>query len=154
MPSPPILDFDTLIAPIPGDDPAGSSVPFAVTQQLEEMRKEIDPDSFSKDDPTRPEAKKADWKGTIELTQETLRNTSKDLLIAARLTEALVKMHGFAGLRDGLRLLPPAGRARLGPAAPGSSRKRTTWRFGPLVSTGWTTRTGVPGFRGRCAWFP
>ena len=104
MPSPPILDFDTLIAPIPGDDPAGSSVPFAVTQQLEEMRKEIDPDSFSKNDPTRPEAKKADWKGTIELTQETLRNTSKDLLIAARLTEALVKVHGFAGLRDGLRL--------------------------------------------------
>lgn len=104
MPSPPILDFVTLIAPIPGDDPAGSSVPFAVSQQLEEMRKEVDPDSFSKNDPTRPEAKKADWKGTIELAQETLRNTSKDLLIAARLTEALVKVHGFAGLRDGLHL--------------------------------------------------
>ena len=119
MPSPPILDFDTLIAPIPGDDPAGSSVPFAVTQQLEEMRKEIDPDSFSKNDPTRPEAKKADWKGTIELTQETLRNTSKDLLIAARLTEALVKVHGFAGLRDGLhlfRLLAEQGWDRLLPA--------------------------------------
>jgi type VI secretion system protein ImpA len=104
MPTDPILSFDTLIAPIPGDNPAGSSVPFAVTQQLEEMRREVDPDSFSKDDPTRPEAKKADWKGTIELTQETLRSTSKDLLIAARLTEALVKVHGFAGLRDGLRL--------------------------------------------------
>jgi type VI secretion system protein ImpA len=104
MPSPPILDLESLIAPIPGDDPAGSSVPFAVTQELEEMRKEVDPDSFAKDDPTRPEAKKADWKGTIELTQETLRTTSKDLLIAARLTEALAKAHGFAGLRDGLQL--------------------------------------------------
>jgi len=79
-------------------------VPFAVTEQLEEMRKEVDPDSFSKDDPTRPEAKKADWRGTIALTQETLRNSSKDMLIAARLTEALVKVHGFAGLRDGLHL--------------------------------------------------
>ena len=119
MPSPPILDFDALIAPIRGDEPAGTSVPFAVTQQLEEMRKEIDPDSFSKDDPTRPEAKKADWRGTIELTQETLRNTSKDLLIAARLTEALAKVHGFAGLRDGLRLfrlLAETGWDRLLPA--------------------------------------
>ena len=106
MPSPPILDFDALIAPIPGDDPAGSSVPFAVSQKLEEMRKEVDLDSFSANDPTRPEAaKKADWLGTIRLTQETLRDTSKDLLIAARLTEALAKVYGFVGLRDGLQLL-------------------------------------------------
>jgi type VI secretion system protein ImpA len=106
MPSPPILDFDVLVAPIPGDDPAGSSVPFAVNQQLEEMRKEIDLESFSASDPTRPDAaKRADWLGTIKLTQETLRDTSKDLLIAARLTEALVKVYGFAGLRDGLQLL-------------------------------------------------
>jgi type VI secretion system protein ImpA len=106
MPSPPILDFDVLIAPIPGDNPAGSPVPFAVNQQLEEMRKEIDPDSYSANDPTRPEApKKADWLGTIKLTQETLRDSSKDLLIAARLTEAMVKVYGFVGLRDGLQLL-------------------------------------------------
>ena len=119
MPSPPILEFDTLIAPIPGDSPAGIAVPFAVTQQLEEMRREVDPASYSKDDPTRPEPKKADWKGTIELTQETLRTTSKDLLIAARLTEVLVKVHGFAGLRDGLhlfRLLAEQGWDRLLPA--------------------------------------
>ena len=119
MPTPPILDFDALAAPIPGENPAGASVPFAVTEQLEEMRKEIDPDSFSKDDPTRPEAKKADWRGTIALTQETLRSTSKDLLITARLTEALVKTHGFAGLRDGLhlfRLLAEQGWDRLLPA--------------------------------------
>ena len=70
------------------------------------MRKEVDLDSFSANDPTRPEApKRADWLGTIKLTQETLRDTSKDLLIAARLTEALVKVHGFVGLRDGLQLL-------------------------------------------------
>jgi type VI secretion system protein ImpA len=30
---------------------------------------------------------------------------SKDLQVAARLTEALARLHGFAGLRDGLRLL-------------------------------------------------
>ena len=118
MPSPPILDFDALVAPIPGDDPAGSSVPFAVSQQLEEMRKEVDLDSFPANDPTRPEAsKKADWLGTIKLTQETLRDTSKDLLIAARLTEALVKVYGFVGSRRP-PAPSPARRAMLGPAAP------------------------------------
>ena len=147
MPSPPILDFDTLVAPIPGDDPAGSPVPFAVTEQLEEMRKEIDPDSFSKDDPTRPEAKKADWRGTIELAQETLRNTSKDMLIAARLTEALVKVHGFAGLRDGLhllRLLAEQCWDRLLPAI----EEEDDLEVRAARSTGWTTRTGGARFPG------
>lgn len=106
MPSQPNLEFDALLAPIPGDDPAGGPVPFSINQQLEEMRKEIDLESFSDDDPTRPDAaKKADWLGTIKVAQATLRDSSKDLLIAARLTEALVKVHGFPGLRDGLRLL-------------------------------------------------
>jgi type VI secretion system protein ImpA len=105
MPSPPLLDFDALLAPIPGDNPAGSSVPFAVREKLEELRKEVDPDSFAKNDPTRPEAPvKADWSGISRLSQETLRETSKDLLVAARLTEALVKLHGAAGIRDGFQL--------------------------------------------------
>ena len=106
MPTPPLLDFDELVAPIPGDDPAGGSIPFAVREKLEEFRKEVDPDQFDADDPMRPESfQKADWEGIIELAKETLTGTSKDLLIGARLTEALVKEHGFAGLRDGLHLL-------------------------------------------------
>src|SRR5262249_9209323 len=40
-----------------------------------------------------------------KLSQKTLREKSKDLLIAAKMTEALVRVHGFAGLRDGLHLL-------------------------------------------------
>jgi type VI secretion system protein ImpA len=53
----------------------------------------------------RHNLKKADWPGVAKLAQETLVKTSKDLLVAARLTEALTKQHGFAGLRDGLRLM-------------------------------------------------
>src|SRR5262245_50994847 len=105
MPSPPLLNVDALIAPIPGDDPAGSPVAFAVNQELEEMRKEIDLESFSINDPMRPEAPKhADWNGILRLTQRTLQESSKDLLITARLTEALTKVSGFAGFRDGLKL--------------------------------------------------
>lgn len=106
MPSPERIDIAELLAPIPGDQPAGSSIPFEVRQQLEEGRKQDDPEDWSADDPMRPpEFKKADWLGIIRLAQETLTQTCKDLLVAARLTEALVKEHGFAGLRDGLRLL-------------------------------------------------
>jgi type VI secretion system protein ImpA len=106
MPSPPVIDLDELIAPIPGDSPAGGSIPFAVREKLEEYRKEIDPNDFDASDPMRPDApQKADWAGVVRLTSETLTGTSKDLLISARLTEGLTKAHGFGGLRDGLRLM-------------------------------------------------
>ncbi len=41
----------------------------------------------------------------IDLGEETLRETSKNLLVAARMTEALTMQHGLAGARDGFRLL-------------------------------------------------
>jgi len=106
MASPPVLNSEPLLAPIPGDNPAGGAIPFEIREKLEEGRKEINLEDFDKNDPARPtEAKKADWSGIIRLAQETLGKTSKDLLISARLTEALVKQHGFAGLRDGLHLM-------------------------------------------------
>jgi type VI secretion system protein ImpA len=106
MASPPLLNFESLLAPIPGDNPAGGAIPFEIREKLEEGRKEINLEDFDKDDPARPtEAKKADWAGIIRIAQDTLAKTSKDLLVSARLTEALVKQHGFAGLRDGLHLM-------------------------------------------------
>jgi type VI secretion system protein ImpA len=107
MSSPAILDFNALIAPIPGANPAGNgSLPFELREKLEESRKEVNPDDYAPNDPTRPDKpKKADWAGIQRLAQEALTKTSKDLLVAARMTEALTKLHGFAGLRDGLRLL-------------------------------------------------
>jgi len=106
MTSAPLIDADALLAPIPGDNPTGCPVPFGVREELERLRKEIDPADFAPDDLMRPAAfQKADWAGIVRRAQETLTGTSKDLLVAARLTEALVKEHGFAGLRDGLHLL-------------------------------------------------
>jgi type VI secretion system ImpA family protein len=103
--SPAILDFLALVQPISEDEPAGDSVPFDVRQKLDEMRKEVNPADFAEDDPLRPaEPVRADWQGVIRLCQQTLTEKSKNLLIAARLTEALARVHGFAGLRDGLHL--------------------------------------------------
>lgn len=104
--SPPLIDFKSLVAPISEDEPAGGGVPFDVRERLEQARKEVNPDAFAPDDPLRPaDFIKADWAGIIALAQETVRNTSKNLLVAARLVEALTKKHGFAGLRDGFHLM-------------------------------------------------
>jgi type VI secretion system protein ImpA len=101
-----LLDLDSLIKPIPGENPAGSTVSFDIKQQLEEFRKELNPNDYRPDDPTRPkEWKKADWAGIVKVSLEVLTKSSKDLVVAARLTEALTREKSFAGLRDGLTLM-------------------------------------------------
>jgi type VI secretion system protein ImpA len=106
MASPPLLDFETLLAPIAGAAPTGEPLPFPVRKKLDDCRKEINPNQFARDDPRRPaQPQPADWAGIEQIAQDTLARTCKDLLVAARLTEALVKQHGYAGLRDSLRLL-------------------------------------------------
>jgi type VI secretion system protein ImpA len=96
----PLLNFEELLTPLAGEEgEAGPKVPFTVKDKLAELRKE-------REDPLDPEgSKKADWPETVRLAKETLTSTSKDLQVAAQLTEALVHLHGFLGLRDGLRLL-------------------------------------------------
>lgn len=103
-----VNDFapDEFLAEIPGDAPAGESLPYPVKAELEEARKEINPDDFDDNDPTRPtEMKAADWPRIVDLASQTLKETSKDLLVAARLTEALTKTRGFHGLADGLAVM-------------------------------------------------
>ncbi len=99
----PVIDIASLLAPISGESPAGAyPIPFEARSKLDEARNEVLPDP---DDPMAPEPKKADWPGAIKAAQQVLKETSKDLLTAARLTEGLTKQHGFPGLRDGLRLM-------------------------------------------------
>jgi type VI secretion system protein ImpA len=106
MSAEPLLSFDDLLQPIAGENPAGEPLSYELRQELDEERREVNPDAFAPDDPMRPDKPKpANWSGIIRKTTEALRTTSKDLLITTRLLEALTKLHGFAGLRDGLHLL-------------------------------------------------
>jgi type VI secretion system protein ImpA len=98
-------ELDGLLLPVPGDDPAGQPPPFELREKLDECRKEINPDDYPPDFPGRPELKRADWDGIIRQVTEALRGSSKDLMLAARLTEALTRKHGFGGCCVGLRLL-------------------------------------------------
>ncbi len=98
-----VLDFPILTAPLDGEQTAGVRLPADLKKKMEDARKEFEPHP---DDPSKPPIlKKPDWSGIIKLATETLAKQSKDLLAAARLVEALAKRDGFAGLREGLKLL-------------------------------------------------
>ena len=71
-------------------------------EAIQEARREDD--DLDRGDWER-EIKVADWAGVMAIATDTLATRSKDLQIAVWLVEALIKRHGFAGLRDGLRLL-------------------------------------------------
>jgi type VI secretion system protein ImpA len=100
---PQTIDFERLLAPISEDNPAGESVVYSgVYDEIREARR-ADDQNLSQGD-WAYELKVADWRKVIELATEALADQTKDLQIAAWLGEALVKRHGFAGLRDALIL--------------------------------------------------
>jgi type VI secretion system protein ImpA len=103
MPTPPVLEIEPLLAEIPGDNPAGGRTPLPMRQKMEQARKEFEPNP---EDPSQPPIpKKPDWPGIIRMSKDILTNQSKDLEVALRLLEALTRLHGIPGFRDGLRLL-------------------------------------------------
>jgi len=88
---------DDLLSPIPGDDPGGESLRYdSVYDRIKEARRE---DPFA-DPPVRP-----DWRLVSELTGEAIAKKSKDLQLAAWLTESMLRREGIAGLRQGLDLV-------------------------------------------------
>jgi type VI secretion system protein ImpA len=108
MSTPDILDFPKLLAPISGDQPAGvdlradaspGSAYYAVrdvrlANRAAERQLLADPGT----------AAAPDWRPVLQRGQAVLAEKAKDLEIVAYVIEALVRLHGFAGLRDGFRL--------------------------------------------------
>jgi len=95
-----LLDLEALLAPIPGDNPAGAPLRYAGDyDEIKALLPKPDRDAFE------ASGQEGQWTKIVQLATQKLRSKSKDLQIASWLTEALVHLHGFAGLRDGLRLL-------------------------------------------------
>ena len=94
-----VLDLDSLLQPIPGDKPAGEPLSDTLRMELDANRREAIPG----DDTTSHW--KADWPKVLRVTSQSLTEKGKDIHAAARLVEAATKVHGAAGLRDGLRFL-------------------------------------------------
>lgn len=100
---------DNLLNPISGANPSGEYLRYAATSKrdpthfydkLDELRREEDAVSDWQET-----GKKADYDQVIKLATDTLANRTKDIWIASRLTEALLKKYGFEGFREGLGLL-------------------------------------------------
>lgn len=100
----PIFDLAALMAPIPGDVPAGADLRRSQTyDQLKELRREDD--SSIDHGIWQTEPKVANWDGVITLGQETLTAQSKDLRIAAWMTEALLAKYGPVGACQGFTVM-------------------------------------------------
>lgn len=94
---------DDLLSPISGDNPSGANLRYEkVYDQIKEARTE--------DDETLPtgawarQIKRADFNQVIKLAGEALANKSKDLQLAAWLTEAHVKKEGIGLVQPCLKL--------------------------------------------------
>jgi len=100
---PPVVDLDALLQPVSEENPAGESLRYSgLYDEISDARR-ADVDANQGDWQT--ELKVADFRKVVELAVPALTATSKDLQIAVWLSEALIKIHSFAGLRDSLKLV-------------------------------------------------
>jgi type VI secretion system protein ImpA len=97
------IDGNALLSPLSGENPAGKDLRYTATyDEIKEARREKE--AFGVGD-EGPERKRADWNRVVALCSDALLNKTKDLQIAAWLTEALIKIDGFEGLYMGLQIL-------------------------------------------------
>ena len=95
---------DDLLTPIPGDSAGGVSLRYdPIFDKVKEARRE-DEDIPTGELPDTPR-KLADHPLVIRLAGEALATKSKDLQLAAWLTESLLRRDGINGLTEGLVLL-------------------------------------------------
>jgi type VI secretion system protein ImpA len=94
-------DIESLLKPIPGSQPTGVNLRYdPIYDKIKEARRE---EAGVPEWDVKP--KVADWPLVVRLAGDALTGKSKDLQLAAWLTEALLRQEGIKGLRAGLSLL-------------------------------------------------
>ena len=100
---PAVIDFEALLRPISEENPSGESLRFSnLYDEIKEARRA---DHDVAQGQWQTELKTADFRKVIQLAVPALALQTKDLQITAWLAEALTREHGFAGLRDSLKLM-------------------------------------------------
>jgi type VI secretion system protein ImpA len=96
---------EDILVPIPGENPSGVDLRYdnklLIYDKIKEARRQ---DDDLNQGAWQSERKTANFPLVVKLAQETLATISKDLQLAAYLTEALLQTERFAGLRQGLGL--------------------------------------------------
>jgi type VI secretion system protein ImpA len=94
---------EDLLNPIPGDNPSGKNLRYdPIYDKIKEARRQDDDAAQGE---WQRERKVADYVQVVKLTSDALATKSKDLQLAAWLTEAALKREGFPGLLEGLKLI-------------------------------------------------
>ncbi len=120
--------IEALLVPVPGDNPAGAELRYDPRyDQVKEARRE-DPDLPR--GPQEGPRKLSDWPAVVKLSRELIEKESKDLQLAAWLTEALLNRDGLTGLATGVRVMHGILDTYLGRLLPavGRGRSRTARR--------------------------
>jgi type VI secretion system protein ImpA len=96
---------EDILAPIPGDNPSGIDLRYdnklLIFDKIKEARRQ---DDDLAQGAWQTERKTANWPLVVKLAQDSIATSSKDLQLAAYLTEALLQTERFPGLRQGLDL--------------------------------------------------
>ena len=93
---------DDLLNPIEGPNPSGANLRYdPIFDKIKEARRE---EAQPPPGMTEQDRKVSDNAQVIKLATDLLTKKTKDLQVAAWLTEALLKQRGFGGLKDGLAL--------------------------------------------------
>jgi len=101
------LNLERLLAPISEDAPSGEDLRSTDAEAFYEISRYRD--DARKDERQSPggaggSATPPEWADVFRLSEEVLAGSSKDLRVTAWMIEAMVRLQGFAGLRDGLKL--------------------------------------------------
>lgn len=109
MPSPAVFDIDALLAPISDEQPTGSDIRENASAdspyyKIKDARNSARAHERSSMFEYSAEANEC-WRTVLEVAPKILKEEAKDLEITSWYIEALIRIKGFAGLRDGFVLL-------------------------------------------------
>lgn len=128
------LQLDQLLAPLSGPTSCGEDMLFSSEfDAIQEARRFDDPSLDQGEWVT--EIKEADWRAVVAESTALLQTRTKDLRLAAWLTEALSKERGFTGLREGYELI--AGLCEQYWSTSSRCPSRTTPKRAPVAWCGW-----------------
>jgi type VI secretion system protein ImpA len=98
---PELIDFARVLAPLSETEPCGVDLRWdTLYDEIKRARQQRDTAAFEGERAAEP-----DWHFVVDKGSELLSTRTKDLQIAGWLTEALLHLYGFAGVRDGLKVI-------------------------------------------------
>ena len=97
-----MTEIERFLEPIPGENPAGKNLKYSLHDKIREARRQEDSGPVGL---WERDAKTADFKQVIKVSEDALLKSTKDLWIAAWLTEAWIYEYDIPGLTSGLQLI-------------------------------------------------